>query len=151
MKEHPRLFTGQADGCNAGGIGGFFMVRAILDGRKTQTRFPVPWVVRAGRRYINHWHSITMRYHVGDRLWVRVTWKPSIHMPRAVCRLLLTITDVRSEYLQKISEEDAVAEGVASAKEFADLWNGLYAAKGYGWEDNPSVVAVMFARMQESA
>lgn len=40
-------------------------------------------------------------------------WRPSIHMPKEAARLFLQIQDIRVERLQDISENDAIAEGVA--------------------------------------
>lgn len=101
------------------------MVRALLDGTKTQTR-----------RAVSPKRQTSCPYGLpGDRLWVREAcmlttnrpplyradvkadlswqpvWKPSLHMPRWASRLTLIVTDVRAERLQDISEEDARAEG----------------------------------------
>ncbi|HFK1829500.1 TPA: hypothetical protein ACGW3C_000679 [Pseudomonas aeruginosa] len=91
--------------------------------------------------------------------------RPSIHMPRWACRILLEITAVRVERLQDISEEQALAEGVRSepcdhtrqacadigcwgdtAKgAFGFLWESL---NGEGsWAANPWVWVVEFKRV----
>ncbi|MPS86536.1 MAG: hypothetical protein E2588_21110 [Enterobacter sp.] len=143
------------------------MVRAILDGRKTQTRRPVnpQPELTAGSGFSwkggiygsgssdretnkNFAHVVCPFGKLGDRIWVRETWAeagagapdlklyranypdhvpahyenvptadeirwtPSIHMPRWASRLMLEITGVRVERLDKISEEDAIAEGM---------------------------------------
>ena len=120
MKDLPILFNGQ-------------MVRAILDGRKTQTRRP-----RMGGE--------PPRYQVGDRLYVRESyaphyhgpgrhgyaadwteraadtvprprWTPSIHMPRAAARIWLEVVGVRAERVGDITLADCIAEGVESLVE----------------------------------
>nr|WP_010110036.1 hypothetical protein [Burkholderia oklahomensis] len=90
-------------------------------------------------------------------------WTPSIHMPRWASRITLEITGVRAERLQSISESDARAEGVTiedhhmrgycagehlppSIRAFRDLWDGLNAARGHGWDANPWVWVVEFRR-----
>lgn len=202
------------------------MVRALLDGRKTQTRrVGDQTAFRDGPDGVEVWTGFmgwqtfewakenrgacgkgTMPPHVGiDRLWVREShaivprtayrcsegveqilrpdddndaaifrcgwdrsmpkWRPGIHMPRWASRLTLTVTDVRVERLQNISEADAIAEGAwsngkgyacfetASGRTemlptarlaFEELWDSLNADRGCGWQANPWVTATTF-------
>lgn len=89
-------------------------------------------------------------------------WRPSVHMPRWACRLVLEITAVRVERLQAISAEDAVAEGIPSlnddpritqqhfdytsveAGRFRDLWTST----GGDWDSNPWVWVIEFIRVK---
>lgn len=238
--ERPIIFSGE-------------MVRAILDGRKTQTRrvlkdmrgnvpptsVPInPGPNSTGTVWLADWphgfgdQRALMCPHgvVGDRLWLRETWcshatntaeddaatnvvwdrfaagryphiaaaandlpKPSgplkylyaadfeaapavkqdlgpwrspIHMPRAACRILLEIADVRVQRLHEISEDDAKAEGAksvfASAEfaakygslcgpqhryGFAALWDSIN-AKRAPWDSNPYVWVITFKRIE---
>lgn len=183
MADRPIIFSGP-------------MVRALLEGRKTQTRR----VIKPGDIYsdisseaaedfeLRGWSILTGddgymdafrgTSAVGDRLWVREVhslhdthgqhradglrwgpwgglpttispdgaqiayyregfdrsalkrWRPSIHMPRWASRLTLTVTDVRVQRLQEISEEDAVTEGVCAFVEQDD---------NVPWGDMPAV------------
>lgn len=91
-------------------------------------------------------------------------WKPRspIHMPRWASRLTLTVTNVRVERLNSITEANAVAEGVCETAfweraehkvsagapwsvdrlAFADLWNSLHGPEA--WDANPWVAAISF-------
>lgn len=193
MKERGMIFNGE-------------MVRAILDGRKTQTRRPLKWkqtrFTEIGERedgsnwpwsedtekVCDYWHPCPFGAVV-DRIWVRETWaeagasapdlklyranypdhvpshyenvppvdeirwKPSIHMPRAACRILLEITDVRVERLRDLSEDDAKSEGITPPSggvlpgweyriNFRDLWMSIYGSDN--WEANPWVWVIEF-------
>lgn len=213
------------------------MVRALLGGRKTQTRRKLQYQPTMGQAPIRklirpidappfyewRWKSkfganlgpLDIRIKSGDRLYVREHWRttqayddlsPSemggeepvryladntlqtwgfqiahfqagryrqaMHMPRWASRLTLTVTDVRVERLQAISEADAIAEGIEDVtrdvapsdkslrfwKRYKDGgWNGYvdtavgsYASlwteiNGPGaWETNPWVAAYTF-------
>jgi hypothetical protein len=204
-KERPILFSGP-------------MVRAILDGRKTQTRRAVkgqaldwlqPGMFTPGFT-ADPANGLSPYGYPGDRLWVRETWqyhnwteegepairyaaddavewpevpeeqieavnqtwadlsldenysidsaardrrwRPSIHMPRWACRLVLEVTDVRVERLQAISESDCCAEGCGSPitrdykkPKFEALWSSINGAES--WAANPWVWAITFRRL----
>ena len=174
VKEKPILFKGE-------------MVRAILADKKTQTRrimklkMPKNAKKEVGEDYSIVKYFVTCPYgKVGDRLWVRESfsaeyfnifykateadpdkfkWKPSIHMPRTACRIILEVLNVRVERVQDITGDDAVAEGVPCTKlgltyeknlcraQFADLWNSINLSRGYGWDTNPWVWVVEFKRL----
>lgn len=65
-------------------------------------------------------------------------WRPSIHMPRWACRLVLPLVSVRVERLRDITEAGAKAEGVepigGSYREgFRAVWESIYGL----WDLNP--------------
>lgn len=205
MKERPMLFNDA-------------MVRAILNGTKTQTRRVVErkngqYIPPSPSTDIPGWRQLLRSCPFGqprDRLWVRECfaivprtayrgcegvqqvlrpnddhdaavfradwersaprpWRPSIHMPRWACRLVLEIVSVRVERLQDISEEDSRAEGASwvdggeeaggwthtggdetdflTAKEsFRSLWSSVYGEES--WNANPWVWVVEFRKVE---
>lgn len=168
------------------------MVRALVDGRKTQTRrlatSPLAKCEPGDRLYVREaWRLherfsdvVRVRYQASERQsWTeqredfpvalaqglkdKAGYRPSIHMPRWASRLTLTVTEVRRQFLQGISRDDAIAEGITERHGFwnADhgqpplagcdplgafycLWNSLHDTAGERWEDNPEVVALTF-------
>lgn len=124
MTDRPIIFSGP-------------MVRALLEGRKTQTRrlatSPLSRAVVGDRLWVREnfhpWKGSasgkTIVYVADDR-WIdwgsgetfidKVQWltsmTPSIHMPRWASRLTLTVTRFQLQHLHEITEADAIAEGV---------------------------------------
>ncbi|HGM7497112.1 hypothetical protein AAA583_23080 [Pseudomonas aeruginosa] len=78
--------------------------------------------------------------------------RPSIHMPRWACRILLEITAVRVERLQDISDPGALAEGVShsemhSGDSLVDVFARLWESTGGDWAANPWVWCIEFKRV----
>lgn len=106
------------------------------------------------------WPTDRLRYAAdGKPLGTAVT-RPSVHMPRWACRLVLEITAVRIERLQDISEEGALAGGVdqfavgmalatgvdcAARALFRELWERA----GGDWDSNPWVWVIEFNKINE--
>ncbi|EMH98375.1 hypothetical protein KPRYC492_14765 [Klebsiella pneumoniae RYC492] len=118
------------------------MVRALLDGRKTQTRRGDRiWVREAFRVHSRATDVATLVYKASERnSWTEQThrvpvavcnkpatpekWTPSLHMPRWASRILLEITDVRVERLRSIYGDES-------------------------WNSNPWVWVIKFKRIEE--
>lgn len=104
--------------------------------------------------------------------------RPSIHMPRSMCRLVLEITDVRVERLQALPESDWEAEGISFCMEDPDTAAGhafneaehyaiagvsmrgtpedhgmraQFAEQGLDWDANPWVWVIGFKVIDQQA
>lgn len=158
------------------------MIRAILNGQKTQTRRlqnpqmsryfqgDLLWV-REHYYQFGHWEPVPGQVTKKERKqkWKFIPDRPDVlfdqpkncrlgrhhkdsftqawhkrlgrFMPQSASRLTLRITDVRSQRLQDITEEDAIAEGLSRlSKDGGRLWkygipdkDGLPGADDYGW------------------
>ena len=123
------------------------MVRALLAGRKTQTRrlaaSPLRRVEVGDRLYVREACAIEkagyfVPRNVQGRIHYRADgvprppeptatglrtgrWRPSIHMPRCASRLTLIVEGVKVEPLQAISLADLRAEGLHQ-KNGSQLW-----------------------------
>lgn len=152
------------------------MVRAILDGRKSQTRRLVrgkalewlqPNMFSADFVALEQ-HRVCPYGYPGERLWVReahyrspegrlayradahepaaLPWQRSIFMRREHSRIELEITGLRIERLQDLSDEDATAEGAEYWVAFREVWRKIHGAQS--WKQNPWVWVIVFTRVK---
>lgn len=96
-------------------------------------------------------------YRADGKLGDEWNWRPSIHMPKWAARLWLEVEDVRVERLHKIEPAGIIAEGIRTTlrgydaerdlyDQFRELWGSLNTKRGYGWNANPWVFVIEFAR-----
>ena len=94
-------------------------------------------------------HDISAEFSLGR-------WRSPRFMPKAAARLWLEVKNVRVERIKEISNEDILAEGIndlgsygANYDYFAnEIWNPLYAKRGYPWENNDWVFVYEFMRRE---
>lgn len=129
MKERPILFRGD-------------MVRAILEGRKTQTRRlkqkgdvgDLLWVKEAFTTSISGGGEVIYKatakgkYPIGGGMYIgpeALQWKPSIFMPRRLSRITLRLLGVAQQFLGEIIQESAIAEGFSGVGPFINAWDDI--------------------------
>jgi len=86
--------------------------------------------------------------------WKRDTLT-SIHMPTEAARTVCRVTDIRVERVQDITFDGMKAEGLYSTigygpiyyEMWQELWNSIYAKRGYGFAVNPHVWVNVFEKV----
>lgn len=97
----------------------------------------------------------------------RITWRPSIHMPKEAARIWLKVTDVRVERLQDMKLIDFLDEGVVirpeafndpdnaymqAKNEFIAVWDSTIPKRQqdlYSWAATPWVWVIEFERCEK--
>jgi hypothetical protein len=113
-----------------------------------------PWVIYRASGYDEECVRLGFARPVPPEYSIR--WRPSIHMPRWASRITLTVTEVRVQRLQDISEADALAEGCLPARwdfqtpadHYRDLWNSLHGPDA--WARNDWVRVLTFTTEQRN-
>ncbi len=119
------------------------MVRAILDGRKTETRRLKPWKI--GVYYVKETFAYeqtasgrdVVHYRADEHCLFTGRWKSARFMPEAASRLKIVVDRVCPEYLRQMSSRSLHSEGFATWFQFATIWDAMH--KEATWEDNPLV------------
>lgn len=62
-------------------------------------------------------------------------WKPSLFMPKDVCRIFLEVTNIQVQRLQDISEEDAINEGLETSIVKSSIFQTYLGYKNYYVQD----------------
>jgi len=91
-----------------------------------------------------------------------IKWRPSIFMPKDMCRIKLKVTGVHMELLHEIDRESMLAEGLFwnipkthrdkvpiwdLKRAWIKLWDELNKEKGFGWDTSPWVHVIKFEKL----
>jgi hypothetical protein len=82
-----------------------------------------------------------------DHAYGAYQWQPATTMPYWASRIQLKIVTVGIERLQSITKIGAIKEGVPSIAAFIKMWNEINEIRGYGWDENPYVYAILFRKI----
>jgi hypothetical protein len=153
------------------------MMRALLAGKKTQTRRPVSsreyekgdvlWVREEWATLHNYDTTTTSLYRADYEKSAGMDWGRCDFMPRELSRAELIVTDTRRQRLQDITEADAIAEGICPVVcergtffEMPGVGQAITAQMcfeiciwreiygGDDWARNPEVDAITFERVK---
>ncbi|MDR2594568.1 MAG: hypothetical protein LBC87_07350 [Fibromonadaceae bacterium] len=126
------------------------MVRAILDGRKTQTRRikykceigDILWVretfTKDLRTADSEWdYRADIPDYIANRKSPKIHWKSPYYMKGYLARLFLKVKNLRVEKLQDITETDFLAEGIIETKsedilDYKEKTCGIYRYENFG-------------------
>jgi uncharacterized protein YqfB (UPF0267 family) len=68
-----------------------------------------------------------------DGAFAHMRWRPSIHMPRWACRLLLPVLSVKVSHVDEIDSDEAAREGFSSVETCRAALAGLYPGRDWFW------------------
>ena len=121
------------------------------------TTWPEPGGDVWADKLVNVWEVLSRdeNFRIDQRARDR-RWRPSIHMPRWACRILLKVASVRVERLHDISAADCIAEGTPGGhgaipgyaynatpqEHYRHIWTEINGAAS--WDANPWVWVVEF-------
>ena len=143
------------------------MVRALLDGRKTETRRikkddkppyapgDLLWVKEMLQRDTIDGIARYTRHNEPVIPFLCWRWKrdvlPSRFMPKEAARLWLRVLEIGAGRMSDMRNEDFAAEGFSGftrMNQFQNLWNRLHAKPGERWAENPWVWVIRFERTE---
>lgn len=136
------------------------MVRAIIGGRKTQTRRnidkPKAKYETNDYLYVKEPYTVLENFNdTGkdkiifqadqDENKFQIKYKNPLFMPKKYSRILLKVNYVDIQKLQDITQDEAKKEGVQNIASFRFLWDSINGGKpGKTWNDKPFVWVIKF-------